>query len=650
MMIKDYLSEVTTKSLFMISRKEEVETYDRRYYETNANGLCGAINLYQLTERHKHGYSSTSKYKNKALDFHNANTRDDFINFLRNITPFPTSLEKDNISRSVQAMIDWTQQKSFTAGRNNTGQSSNKVRSFPVKEWWHTYWYTEIQNMVPMTLFEETEYPVKEPGYLTATLSSVPNAVKGFKFTFPQVQDIAREPNYCRHDRNQSHYLLELPVAAHEEIKRMNQALVDLSKSILAYILNNFNPATDHLSTVRDNTTTLPIGTTYNLRSNRSINNSSNNINTVKPTQQSDDETALSNFSLSINSDMSTALRPDNVARTTRLKKINTEKKRPKHVSTTNAKALHHSQQELINNTCGIDNNKRTEMVDLLSLEEPTLLQDPIPCSSPSHSQISHTDISSVSSDNSNPNIAVKSGICINVSKPTNNREVCPSYNLRRRIHKQSIVPCSPVQRRGARRTSKLHRLQNSAPNFAKSERRRNNIDNGDCRKKGSDDSVVTDENNEAYYSPQKIQHNIILDEQAQSQSPKLKKPASNTDDFSKPHWLAIQSFDIAQIIGKHPTYTFKRLYSVGTQLGFIYDDITQKIVHYSSSSPYFDNDAFELYLKLWVLFSPLFLRISNSSSLSIIKLRINQFKNFQWELMLSDLLKDCQEFSNNPF
>ena len=99
--------------------------------------------------------------------------------------------------------------------------------------------------MVPMTLFEDTKYPVKEPGYLTVTLSSVPDAVKGFKFTFSQVQDIARQPNYCRHDKRQSHYLLELPVAAHEEIKRMNQALVDLSKNILTYILNNFSPDSD---------------------------------------------------------------------------------------------------------------------------------------------------------------------------------------------------------------------------------------------------------------------------------------------------------------------------------------------------------------------------------------------------------------------
>ena len=571
-----------------------------RYYETNPNGLCGGISLFQLTERHKHGYSANSKYKNEALDFHNANTRDNFINFLKNITPLPTSTEKDKISRSVLAMIDWAQQKFFTAGCN-AGKSSKREKSFPLKEWWHTYWYTEIQNMVPMTLFEDTKYPVKEPGYLTVTLSSVPDAVKGFKFTFSQVQDIARQPNYCRHDKHQSHYLLELPVAAHEEIKRMNQALVDLSKNILTYILNNFSPDSD---LIRVNNDTIIQSGTYNLRSICSNNNSSNNNTTTgktlrkdatvkTPTQQSaDDETVLSNFSLSINSDMSTALQPDNVARIN-LKKDNTEKKRNKQAPTINTKVIHHS-QDLIDT--GIDNNERTAVDSLLSFgESTTFLQEPIVLF-PSHSQ-SNTVISSFSSGDSIPDFPAKPAF--KVSKPpTSDNANCASYDLRSRTHKQLIAPCSPVQRRGARRTSKKTRLQNSAPASARSDRRRNNFNSAYCRKKGSDDLVLNENNDEAYYSPQKIQYNILLEEQARSQSPTKKRPPSNTDDFSKPHWLAIHSFDIAQIIGKHPMYTFKRLYSVGTQLGFIYDDITQKIVHYCSSSPYSNNDAFELYLK----------------------------------------------------
>ena len=618
-MIREYLSEVTTKSLFMISRKEEVETYDRRYNETNANGLCGAINLFQLTERHKHGYSATSKYKNEALDFYNANTRDDFVSFLKTITPFPTSTEKEKILRSVQAMIDWAQQKSFTAGR----KSSKKERSFPFEEWWHTYWYTEIQNMVPMTLFENTNYPAKEPGFLTVTLSSAPDAVKGFKFTFPQVQDIARQPNYCRHDKNQSHYLLELPVAAHAETKRMNQALVDLSKNILAYILNNFSPDASDL---------ISVSKQLNKKEAADEN----------PMQQSDDETVLSNFSLSINSDMSTALRPDNVARI-RLKNKDTKKKGNKQAPTIDTKVIHHL-QDSIDTSC-IDNERTKVDLPLSLRESTTFLQEPI-LNSPSHSQ-SNTDISPFSSDESISDIPAKPTIYMNASNPASDKENCASYNLRRRIPKQPIAPCSPIQRRGARRTLKKHRLQNSAPASAKSERRRQNLGYADCRKSKSDDALLSDEQKEAYYSPQKIQHNILLEEQAQFQSPTT-KGSSISDDLSKPHWLAIQSFDIENI-GKHPTYTFKRLYSVGTQLGFIYDDITQKIVHYSSSSPYSNNDAFELYLKLWVLFSPLFLRVTKSSSISIIKYRINQFKSFQWEIMLSDLLKDCQEFSK-PF
>ena len=78
-LIRNYLSEVTVKSLFLISRKNEKETYERRYYETNPNGLCGGISLFQLDQRHRHGYSATSSFRNKALDFNDSDSRNEFI-------------------------------------------------------------------------------------------------------------------------------------------------------------------------------------------------------------------------------------------------------------------------------------------------------------------------------------------------------------------------------------------------------------------------------------------------------------------------------------------------------------------------------------------------------------------------------------------
>ena len=72
-MIREYLSQVTEKSLFSLARKDEKETYKTRYYETNPNGLCGGINLFQLDKRHKHGYTS-AEFRKEALDFHNTNT------------------------------------------------------------------------------------------------------------------------------------------------------------------------------------------------------------------------------------------------------------------------------------------------------------------------------------------------------------------------------------------------------------------------------------------------------------------------------------------------------------------------------------------------------------------------------------------------
>jgi ribosomal protein L17 len=183
----------------------------------------------------------------------------------------------------------------------------------------------------------------------------------------------------------------------------MNQALVDLSKNILDYILNNFSPD-QYLSSASTNAIAPP--GIYNLRSKSSNNNNSSNITTGKPlskkkatdknlvAQQSDDETALSTFSLSINSDMSTALRPNNVAQMRQKNVIDTEKKRHREASTIIMKVIDHAQNS-------IDTSKRT-VVDLLSLgESTTFLQEPI-LQSPSHSQ-SITDMSSVSSDNSIP-------------------------------------------------------------------------------------------------------------------------------------------------------------------------------------------------------------------------------------------------------
>ena len=150
-LIRNYSSGVTAKSLFLISRKNEKETYERRFYdETNPNGLCGGISLFQLDQRHRHGYSATSSFRNKALDFHDSDSRNEFIKFLENIQQIQSSSESEEILSSVRAMIDWTQQKCFTS---RIGRSSNKSPMiFPLEKWWHSLWYTEIHDVIPLTL------------------------------------------------------------------------------------------------------------------------------------------------------------------------------------------------------------------------------------------------------------------------------------------------------------------------------------------------------------------------------------------------------------------------------------------------------------------------------------------------------------------
>jgi hypothetical protein len=111
-------------------------------------------------------------------------------------------------------MIDWTKQKYFTDCSSTTKKKSS-IR-FPLNKWWHAEWYLMIQDMVPLTLFQDTKHPHIPAGYLMATMSSVPYC-EGYRFTFPQILEIVNQPNYSRYDSN--HFFLESSVTAKEEIK-----------------------------------------------------------------------------------------------------------------------------------------------------------------------------------------------------------------------------------------------------------------------------------------------------------------------------------------------------------------------------------------------------------------------------------------------
>ncbi len=113
------------------------------------------------------------------------------------------------------------------------------------------------------------------------------------------------------------------------------------------------------------------------------------------------------------------------------------------------------------------------------------------------------------------------------------------------------------------------------------------------------------------YYSPQKNQENIQLEQQVDHvnlSNPQIDKQYK-MKDFSESHRNAIRTLDIGSTIGTYPVFTFKKVYGVGVQLGSIYNDITHKIIRYGPQSPHSNNETWEWYLKLWVLFSPLFLR-----------------------------------------
>eukprot|EP01036_Dinobryon_divergens_P029340 gene29340-38419_t len=459
----------------------------------------------------------------------------------------------------------------------------------------------------------------------------------GPRVTFAEVKAIAEQPNYIQY--RDSHYYLTENVLAEVERKRMSEALVDLSRNILSHILKHFSP---------DNKSSGNYSRRSKLPPQLKYKNAAEVVDLCKETMEPRNRNSRASTAIS----NSYNLRRKKIAtrRSTIDEKMTPEKESPETPPPNQqSSASDEVMPSTLNNQSTVADENETELTVLdnntisgldslpiieelsLQLEEDTPmipstysidLDAPLsPCISPAYL-------------NSKSKEAPKGGD-VNYNYP---------YNLRRHINTRSILSSPPAkllssaQRRGARKALKQQRFSRKPnPNAAKNER------NWDDSKDNKESDNIHHQQQAYYYSPQKVQQNLEMEQHNHN------LPSQSTmevDDFCKPHWNAIRSVDIAQVMGKFPTYTFKKVYRTGTQLGFIYDTITQKIVDYSSKSTQSNPEAFELYLKVWVLFSPLFLRISKSSSISIIKHRITQYKSLQWELMISDLLYDCKELS----
>ena len=188
--IQNYLSNLDTPQ-FLLSRKDTPETTSFRFHQTNPNGLCGAIALYQLRTRDQQSFVNTGhKFTTTAIDFNNPSSRDDFVKFLDEITLLISSKSQmEDCQRSLTEMKSWLS-KTHGAGVQNPV-------SFPKSLWWDSSWYLSFQTTCSFIMFHgenDCDLNLSSREYLTALLSSESSSMS--LFTFQQFKRMVKKPNY----------------------------------------------------------------------------------------------------------------------------------------------------------------------------------------------------------------------------------------------------------------------------------------------------------------------------------------------------------------------------------------------------------------------------------------------------------------------
>ena len=150
---------------------------------------------------------------------------------------------------------------------------------------------------------------------------------------------------------------------------------------------------------------------------------------------------------------------------------------------------------------------------------------------------------------------------------------------------------------------------------------------------------------NDSHYVPEVIDEIFREDLlQISSSSNYLYVSLTNVDLNSLPsHWKAIHDFDLKLVFGKHDVHTFKKLHNFSAQLQRVLDQISAEAVKYSPESDTPDPSRFDLALKLWAIFPPMFLRIGKYKSVNSIKTRLRQFRTGDWQCLVKDLILDLK-------
>ena len=208
----------------MISRRNNDKTLNFRYYQTNPNGLCGAIALYQLRLRDKkEGYVEDRCFSPRALNLNDVQTRDDFMNFLEEIESL-AEISDHKCKTSVTAMKEWLI-NGHCAGDKNPPSLEKEL-------WWDSPWYPNFAKICSFTMFHDVDNKdlrLDSKQYLSAFVSSESQSMA--IFNYDQVRRIVQRPNYFQYESGHF-FLMETPKAS-LECHRLDEALQNLSELIV---------------------------------------------------------------------------------------------------------------------------------------------------------------------------------------------------------------------------------------------------------------------------------------------------------------------------------------------------------------------------------------------------------------------------------
>ena len=191
------------------------------------------IALYHLRIREQQNsfIATGHKFTTRAINFHNQNSRDDFIKFLDVIIhPISSKPATEDCRKSLAEMKSWLN-KTHGSGELNPA-------IFPKLLWWDSTWYLNLLTTYSFAMFhgeDHRDLNLSSKECVTALLSSQSSSIS--LFTFTQLKRMVKSVNYFQHQCDHF-FLMESPSPA-SELNRLEESIINRASKILdLYILH----------------------------------------------------------------------------------------------------------------------------------------------------------------------------------------------------------------------------------------------------------------------------------------------------------------------------------------------------------------------------------------------------------------------------